>query len=114
MLRLGSYQAATGEIVSASFILSSARGDEWTMSYTDRKAKADLNVGKDGAGSLWSASDTDLPAVSGATSVTFMSATLMHGTQNPEDVFYGVDVLLETTLPGQTAHRESRSSGTSK
>ncbi len=77
-----------------------AAGDVWELG-ADHPGNCDLGYAQGSMASLWKSSST--PAGTGASSIKFLSATMMHGMYKPEDVYYLFEVELTGTLVGLTA-----------
>lgn len=75
-------------------------GDVWTLASSGTSGRCELSYQQGTTTTIWEA--TSAPAV-GAATVTFVSATLMHGTSKPEDVYYVFEVTYTATLKGKTA-----------
>jgi hypothetical protein len=103
----GGFVASTGEQVTLACTLSSptapTAGATWTMS-TDPHAQGNcqLMTIAGTTASIWAASANGA-ILTGTLQLTFTSATLVHGTAHPTDVYYLYDLTLTATLPGLTA-----------
>ncbi|HEY0464551.1 MAG TPA: hypothetical protein VGC79_10095 [Polyangiaceae bacterium] len=84
---------------SLSSKVAPAAGDVWELG-ADHPGNCDLSYSENSVASLWKSSST--PAGTGSASIKFLSATLVHGTNKPEDVYYTFEVELTATMPGET------------
>jgi hypothetical protein len=75
-------------------------GDTWTLGMAGSDGLCDLSFQQGAVTNLWKASAAAPTA--GTATVTFVSATLMHGTAHPEDVYYLFELTFTATLKGQT------------
>ncbi|MEI9936832.1 MAG: hypothetical protein WDO69_06390 [Pseudomonadota bacterium] len=74
-----------------------AAGDVWVLGEAHPgNCEVDYSVGS--TTSAWKS--TTGPAVAGSASIKFLSATLTHGTNKPEDVYYTFEIELTATMPG--------------
>ena len=84
---------------SLSSKVAPAAGDVWVLG-ADHPGNCDLSYSQGSMASLWKSTST--PAGTGSASIKFLSATLKHGTNKPEDVYYTFEVELTATMPGET------------
>lgn len=74
-------------------------GDVWTMNAADHPGNCGFTLIHAGAATLWNNSSNSAP--SGTAVITFVSATLTHGVNKPEDVYYVYEMNIAMTFTNQ-------------
>ncbi len=87
--------------LSLSSAVPPKAGDTWTLGSGDVSGSLELSFQQGMTNAkIWKAS---IAPVLGTASVKFTSVTLMHGTSDPEDVYYLFEATYTATVKGQTA-----------